>query len=47
MKVTGTGLQGDVLGGIEGVIYLVILGIVGWNLYTKKETGSGPVIQAI
>ena len=41
LKVTGAGLQGDVLGGIEGVSYLVILGIVGWSLYTKKETGSG------
>jgi len=41
LKTTGAGLQGDVLGGIEGVSYLVIVGIVAWSLYTKTQTGSG------
>jgi hypothetical protein len=41
LATTGAGLQGDLLGGAEGVSYLVILGIVGWSAYTKLSTGSG------
>ncbi|XP_076923597.1 uncharacterized protein LOC143585782 [Bidens hawaiensis] len=26
---------------LEGVSYLVAVGIVGWSLYTKSKTGSG------
>lgn len=25
----------------EGVSYLVVLGIIGWSIYTKVSTGSG------
>ena len=38
---TGAGLQGDVLGGLEGLSYLAIVGTVGWSLFTKVKTGSG------
>lgn len=38
---TGAGLQGDVLGGIEGISYLVVLAILGWSIKTKASTGSG------
>lgn len=41
LKTTGAGLQGDILGGIEGISYLVILAIVGWSIKTKVATGSG------
>jgi hypothetical protein len=38
---TGAGLQGDLLGGLEGVSYLAVLGLVGWSVYTKVSSGSG------
>jgi hypothetical protein len=41
LNATGAGLQGDVLGGLEGVSYLAIVGLVAWSLYTKVSTGSG------
>lgn len=30
-----------IYGAAEGVSYLVVLGVVGWSLYTKVKTGSG------
>ncbi|PKA49708.1 hypothetical protein AXF42_Ash004249 [Apostasia shenzhenica] len=44
LRTTGCGLPpgaGGVLGGLEGLSYLVVAGIVGWSLYTKVKTGSG------
>lgn len=44
LKTTGCGLPpgpGGSLGALEGVSYLVVLGIVAWSLYTKSKTGSG------
>ncbi|XP_057449400.1 uncharacterized protein LOC130740737 [Lotus japonicus] len=44
LKTTGCGLPpgpGGSIGAIEGVSYLVVVGIVGWSLYTKTKTGSG------
>ncbi len=38
---TGAGLQGDVLGGIEGVSYLVLLAVLGVSLQKKTSTGVG------
>lgn len=39
---TGAGLQGsDILGGLEGISYLLFVGIVAWSLKTKIQTGSG------
>ena len=38
---TGEGLQGDLLGGLEGVSYLVVLGLVALSIKTKVSTGSG------
>lgn len=38
---TGEGLQGDVLGGLEGLAYLAVLAMVAWSLKTKVSTGSG------
>lgn len=38
---TGEGLQGDILGGLEGLAYLAVLGMVAWSLKTKVSTGSG------
>ncbi|GJT54187.1 hypothetical protein Tco_0247836 [Tanacetum coccineum] len=44
LKTTGCGLPpgpGGSIGALEGVSYLVIVGLVGWSLYTKNKTGSG------
>ncbi|GMH14718.1 hypothetical protein Nepgr_016559 [Nepenthes gracilis] len=44
LKTTGCGLPpgpGGSIGAVEGVSYLVVVGIVGWSLYTKAKTGSG------
>lgn len=38
---TGEGLQGDLLGGLEGVSYLIVLGLVALSLKTKVSTGAG------
>ncbi|CAL5219329.1 g1141 [Coccomyxa viridis] len=41
---TGRGLPegpGGLFGAAEGVSYLVVVGVVGWSLYTKSKTGSG------
>lgn len=38
---TGEGLQGDILGGLEGIAYCAVLGMVAWSLKTKVATGSG------
>ena len=38
---TGDGLQGDILGGLEGLSYLAVLGMVAWSLKVKVSTGSG------
>ena len=38
---TGAGLQGAVLGGLEGVSYLVLLGLVGKSIALKVRTGTG------
>ncbi len=40
VQTTGAGLQGDILGAAEGVSYLVILGLIGWSVYTKTTTGK-------
>jgi len=31
----------DILGALEGVGYLYVVGLVGWSAYTKATTGSG------
>ncbi|KDP46588.1 hypothetical protein JCGZ_13708 [Jatropha curcas] len=44
LKTTGCGLPpgpGGSIGALEGVSYLIIVGIIGWSLYTKAKTGSG------
>lgn len=42
LATTGAGLQGsDLLGGLEGISYLVFVGIVAWSIKTKVQTGSG------
>ncbi|KAK1276348.1 hypothetical protein QJS04_geneDACA011659 [Acorus gramineus] len=44
LKTTGCGLPpgpGGSIGALEGVSYLVVLGIVAWSAYTKSKTGSG------
>ena len=38
---TGEGLQGDLLGGLEGVSYLLTLAVVALSLKNKVDTGSG------
>lgn len=32
---------GGIYGATEGISYLVIVGVVGWSIYTKVKTGSG------
>ncbi|KAK8497497.1 hypothetical protein V6N11_076595 [Hibiscus sabdariffa] len=44
LKTTGCGLPpgpGGSIGALEGVSYMVVVGIVGWSLYTKAKTGTG------
>ncbi|KAE8693280.1 Leucine-rich repeat family protein isoform 1 [Hibiscus syriacus] len=44
LKTTGCGLPpgpAGLIGALEGVSYLAVVGIVGWSLYTKAKTGSG------
>uniref|UniRef100_A0A2P2QMJ3 Uncharacterized protein LOC105126557 n=1 Tax=Rhizophora mucronata TaxID=61149 RepID=A0A2P2QMJ3_RHIMU len=44
LKTTGCGLPpgpGGSIGALEGVSYLIVVGIIGWSLYTKAKTGSG------
>ncbi|XP_075482367.1 uncharacterized protein LOC142522713 [Primulina tabacum] len=44
LKTTGCGLPpgpAGSLGALEGVSYLVVVGIAAWSLYTKSKTGSG------
>ena len=44
LKTTGAGLPpgpGGALGALEGVSYLVILGVVSWSIATKVQTGTG------
>ena len=38
---TGAGLQGDMLGGIEGVSYLVLLAVLAVSVQKKTSTGVG------
>ena len=38
---TGAGLQGDVLGGVEGVSYLVLLAVLAVSVQKKTSTGVG------
>ena len=41
---TGCGLPpgpGGILGAIEGVSYLTVVGIAGWSVVTKVKTGDG------
>ncbi|KAJ8905667.1 hypothetical protein NDN08_002173 [Rhodosorus marinus] len=40
LATTGRGLP-DQYGLIEGLSYLVIVGLVGWSIFTKVKTGSG------
>ncbi|CAI8588711.1 unnamed protein product [Vicia faba] len=32
---------GGSIGALEGISYLVVVGIVAWSIYTKSKTGSG------
>ncbi|XP_043711997.1 uncharacterized protein LOC122660821 [Telopea speciosissima] len=44
LKTTGCGLPpgpGGSIGALEGVSYLVVVGITAWSLYTKTKRGSG------
>ncbi|WCJ24876.1 hypothetical protein M5689_006803 [Euphorbia peplus] len=44
LKTTGCGLPpgpGGSIGAVEGVSYLVVVGIIGWSIYKKAKTGSG------
>eukprot|EP00882_Tetradesmus_deserticola_P028167 GHRQ01031361.1.p1 GENE.GHRQ01031361.1~~GHRQ01031361.1.p1 ORF type:complete len:158 (+),score=59.42 GHRQ01031361.1:502-975(+) len=44
LKTTGEGIPpgpGGLYGALEGVSYLVVLGIIGWSIATKLRTGSG------
>ncbi|KAF8072746.1 hypothetical protein HT031_000406 [Scenedesmus sp. PABB004] len=44
LKTTGAGLPpgpGGALGALEGVSYLVVVGIIAWSVATKARTGSG------
>lgn len=44
LKTTGCGLPpgpGGSIGALEGVSYLIVVGIISWSLYTKAKTGSG------
>uniref|UniRef100_A0A383WAY0 Uncharacterized protein n=1 Tax=Tetradesmus obliquus TaxID=3088 RepID=A0A383WAY0_TETOB len=44
LKTTGEGIPpgpGGLYGALEGVSYLVVLGIIGWSIATKVRTGSG------
>lgn len=41
LATTGAGLQGDVLGGIEGVSYLILLAVLAVSLQKKTSTGVG------
>ncbi|KAK9834062.1 hypothetical protein WJX81_006842 [Elliptochloris bilobata] len=44
LKTTGKGLPegpGGIFGALEGVSYLVVLGIIGWSVSTKLKTGQG------
>ena len=38
---TPLGLQGLLLGGLEGISYLVLLGLVGKSIALKVRTGTG------
>mmetsp|Transcript_10800 Transcript_10800/g.30401 ORF Transcript_10800/g.30401 Transcript_10800/m.30401 type:complete len:197 (-) Transcript_10800:116-706(-) len=38
---TGEGLQGAFLGALEGVSYLVLLGVIGKSIALKVRTGTG------
>lgn len=38
---TGEGLQGDLLGGLEGVSYLIVPALIALSIKTKVDTGSG------
>ncbi len=38
---TGEGLQGAALGGLEGISYLVLLGVIGKSVSLKVRTGTG------
>jgi hypothetical protein len=44
LKTTGCGLPagpGGVVGALEGVSYLAVVGIAGYSLYVKAKTGTG------
>jgi len=44
LKTTGSGLPpgpGGIYGALEGISYLVVVGIIGWSIATKVKTGSG------
>eukprot|EP00878_Enallax_costatus_P001899 GHUV01002059.1.p1 GENE.GHUV01002059.1~~GHUV01002059.1.p1 ORF type:complete len:161 (+),score=42.51 GHUV01002059.1:129-611(+) len=44
LKTTGAGLPpgpGGIFGALEGISYLVVLGIIAWSVATKVKTGSG------
>lgn len=42
LATTGAGLQGsDIVGALEGISYLMFVGIVAWSVKTKIQTGSG------
>jgi hypothetical protein len=44
LKTTGCGLpagSGGLVGALEGVSYLAVIGIAGYSLYVKAKTGTG------
>mmetsp|Transcript_61729 Transcript_61729/g.145467 ORF Transcript_61729/g.145467 Transcript_61729/m.145467 type:complete len:180 (+) Transcript_61729:54-593(+) len=44
LKTTGCGLPagpGGALGALEGISYLVVVGLVGFSVFTKVKTGKG------
>ncbi len=43
-RTTGCGLPagpGGALGALEGISYLIVLGLVGFSVFTKVKTGKG------
>ncbi|KAL0031335.1 hypothetical protein WJX79_004525 [Trebouxia sp. C0005] len=48
LKTTGEGLPpgpGGIYGATEGISYLVIVGVVGWSIYTKVGVVQLPCLQ--
>ena len=41
LATTGHGLEGFTLGALEGLSYLVVVGLVATSVYVKSTTGTG------